>query len=210
MLAELANDPYVAPYMNDPGVGLLSAAAAMVVLGLYCISYPEANPALTKWSVGLTDVGLILFPASGELDRFWPAVGSQMIVVGLFFMPYLKGLLSWSPLVFMGKVSFAIYLIHGPLMRCLLAWMVFGLSEKPVPQIDPVTDELRATAWVPEYSKMVTGLAIVIFYLAVYKIAGLWVRWVDPACSRVAKRLEDWLWVEGESAEKPVHPSLPA
>lgn len=205
----MSNDPHIAPYMANPGVGLMSVAIALVLAGLYAISYPEEDATFAGWSTGLITIGGYIFPVGAEYSRVWPAVGSQMIVLGLFFVPFLKELLSVGPLVWMGEVSFAIYIIHGPLMRSLLTYMVFGWSERPEFRADEGTGKLFPVAWVAEYNNWVTGLAIVIFYLVLYRLASLWVRWVDPACGRVAKRLETLVFVD-EAKEKPAQVSLPS
>lgn len=210
VLAEMCNDPHISPHMAKPGIGLSSAATALVIAGLFCISYPEEGQRLTRWSQFLINTGEYIFPGGAEYARFWPAVGSQMIVLGLFFTPWLKSLLQFGPLVWMGKVSFAIYLIHGPLMRTLLAHLVFGWSERAPLTEDTATGKMVPSAATPEYNNWVTALSIAIFYIVLYRAASLWVKYVDPACGRVAKRIEVWMFAEGESTEKPPQLSLPA
>jgi hypothetical protein len=162
-----------------------------MALGLYLMSYPEENAEWAPWSSGLQYLGTTyFFPANTELARWYPGVGVEVFVLGVMFNPMVKRGLSHRWLCWIGKMSFAVYLIHAPLLRTILTYMIYGLSPRtPSYYIDEHGQPLPP-GWRREYSRMWTIVAVPIFYVILYRLAASWVKYVDPWCGRVTN------WVE--------------
>ena len=130
----------------------------------------------------------------------WLAVGSQMIIFGVAMSTTAQNLLSGRYLLWMGSQGFYVYLIHAPLIRTVLAWMVFGFNER----IQKKGLDDKGKPFPPGNlamsSPVVIWMAMPFFYACVYFAAYQWGLHVEPFCARVCKRLEDML-VSQESKE---------
>lgn len=90
----------------------------------------------------------------------------------------------------MGKLSFAVYLLHAPLIRTVLTYVLFGFSIRPSGGKDEKGNQLPP-GWLPLANRWVCVLAIPLFYLFLYRVANLWAAYVDPFCARVTQWFED-------------------
>lgn len=94
----------------------------------------------------------------------------------MHFSPILRSIFSVRWAVFLGSVSFAVYLIHSFLMRSVLTWVIHGL----IPQFATaglISFTLRAIAF-PAWMLMVIVLAT-IWRNRVDSWAGLLTVWVE-------------------------------
>jgi len=79
------------------------------------------------WALPLLPLGLVLGDAVGPLRH----VGAPLVVAGAAFAPFWVKVLSIRPLLFLGRVSFCVYLFHMPVLFSLgthaYCWVVdFG------------------------------------------------------------------------------------
>lgn len=101
---------------------ILTPVFALVALVL--MSFPGSYAESAAWSRGLKvlvteHLGLEL---GGAVDRFYGSVGGILLIFAVLISPHTRWALSRKPLLWLGKVSFAIYLLHGLLMRTVFAW----------------------------------------------------------------------------------------
>lgn len=174
------------------------------MIGLLFCSYPEVNAEWSPWSRYLERLGTFIFPEGGELARFFPGVGVDLCLTGVVFSPGVQHILSLPFFIFLGRLSWPVYLIHGPLMRTVLTWMLYGVS---VPEqihgkdIDghdlPPVRLQRASGWICLF-------ALPLFYLFIYRVAQLWLLYVDPLCARATRWLEDCMFQDDAKGEKPI------
>lgn len=89
-------------------------------------------------------------------------------------------------------------------MRTVLTWMLYGVSVpeqihgKDVDGHDLPPIQLRlANRWICLF-------AIPLFYLFLYRVAQLWVLYVEPWCARATWWLEDCTFQDDAKAEKPL------
>jgi hypothetical protein len=119
------------------GLPLILAAVA-----IYIGSYPEEYQDETAWSRYLHLLGDYIFPGrkiltllysnlAEVLVRLFPISGASLFIVAILFSPHLRHWLSHGYLVFLGSISFSMYLIHATLMRTVLAWVLFGILPQP-------------------------------------------------------------------------------
>jgi hypothetical protein len=105
---------------------------ALTVLSLFLASYPD-EPERAAWSRVskslfdryITISGgkpLVISLTIGETHRTIAAIASILLITSIIFNPSLQRLLSHRFLVFLGSISFPLYLLHGTFMRTALTW----------------------------------------------------------------------------------------
>ncbi|KAK6501530.1 hypothetical protein TWF481_009367 [Arthrobotrys musiformis] len=110
--------------------------AAMVITGLYLASYPRGMM-VSKKNQKTTGFQFLVpltppkYPIGGVNTRydhtndFWQSIGSILIAWALMYMPRAQRLfLCNSPVQYFGKISFALYVMHGHVHRSLGYWVV--------------------------------------------------------------------------------------
>lgn len=158
----------------------------LILLGLCLASYPEGDPNLASWSRFQYKIGTYVFNENQDFPRFYTAFGAQSICFGIHFCPGLREVLSNRYFLWLGKLSFAVYLIHGTLLRTLLATMLWGIGSPPEGE-HLHTSKLRFCFWYP------------IWMAVLYICADSWVKHVDPFCGRLTQRL--WEYAVGETVQ---------
>jgi hypothetical protein len=61
----------------------------------------------------------------GETDRTIGAFGAIMLLLAIMYSPFLKKFLSQRIFVYLGGISFPLYLLHGTWIRIFLTWALY-------------------------------------------------------------------------------------
>lgn len=158
------------------------------------------------WSNLMLKLSDYIFPSSHpDTPRFYTGLGLTFIATGIHFSDSVKQLLSHKYLLWLGKNSFAVYLLHGTLLRTVLVWMQYGIiAPADIQNEDGTVSEgkhlelggrLRFWFWIP------------VWFVLQYWVANLWTGWVDPFCARITEGIEKRVFAT-EDEEKSV-PILP-
>lgn len=94
--------------------------ATIMLLGVHLCGYPRDHPLESygyQWSAHL-------WPFSQYRRRFWVGLGALCVVAPLSLLPSMQALFSIRCFRYLGKVSFALYLIHGLTNRTLGRWLL--------------------------------------------------------------------------------------
>ncbi|MCJ1427097.1 hypothetical protein MMC29_005000 [Sticta canariensis] len=100
-------------------------APPLALAGLFLMSFPSQFQPWTYWSSFLLKACHKIAPVDIEVSRYWPTIGAQVLTLAIVLSPHLRRALSHRWLLWLGKISFPLYLLHGSLMRSVLAWMLF-------------------------------------------------------------------------------------
>ncbi|RVX69259.1 hypothetical protein B0A52_07235 [Exophiala mesophila] len=99
------------------------------VLGLIALvfmSFPGSYAESAAWSRGLKVfvIEKLGLEVDDAVDRFYGSIGGILLIFAVLISPHARWALSRKPLLWLGKVSFAIYLLHGLFMRTVFAWIL--------------------------------------------------------------------------------------
>ncbi|CCU77320.1 unnamed protein product [Blumeria hordei] len=177
----------------------------LIVFGMLLASYPEDKAEWAHWSEILRQMAAYIFPADNETPRYYSGLGLIFICMGIHISNFVKDALSHRWLLWLGKNSFAVYLLHGTLLRTILVWMYFGVSipadiihedGSSQPGHLPYPGRLRWYFWMP------------IWFFILYSIANLWTKYVDPWCAKATESLVRFVFQEStdDSVEKGLIP----
>ena len=182
----------------------------LILLGWYLISYPDAQPEWSPWSLSLYKLAPYLFPSEvPNISKRYTALGVDLVAFGIQACHPAKSVLSNTFFLWLGRNSFAVYLIHGTLLRTVLAWMLYGITGKPFDPTpvntlhhDDGTEEIQPEWLHRKAHGLLFFLVIGVWLCVVYLCAQIWTTHVDAWCGRVTKRLEDHVFVaDGEKED---------
>jgi peptidoglycan/LPS O-acetylase OafA/YrhL len=171
--------------------------------GLYVCSYPGEHPEWAGWSQRMFDMATYIFPLGSNYGKRWTAVGIDMIITSIFLTHWSKEFLSSPLLLWLGKQSFAVYLLHGTLLRTVLVWMIYGITGQPWAWTTDVAGNPVPPEWLPRRAPWVFAVSIPCWLALLYTCASLWTNHVDPFCARLTQRIENTFFED--NAEKDPH-----
>ena len=101
----------------------------LCLLALLTMGHPSENDAWAPWSRKYRELAPYIFPAGADVHFFWTTLGDQLFVVSIMFSPELQRLFSHPLMVWLGSISFPIYLLHGCIIRTFMIWLLYGWRE---------------------------------------------------------------------------------
>ncbi|TDZ67940.1 hypothetical protein CTRI78_v002548 [Colletotrichum trifolii] len=143
---------------------------AATFVALYLLSYPDAA---AEWTPGFVTLSSLVpryyIPLSGWM--FYQSMGAVLLLPCILRSPLLVRLLEGRLPQYLGKVSFSLYLVHGPVLHSLGFWLM--------PRLFETFGKVRgyAVGWVV--------LMAVTLYLT-----NLWNRKIDGWSTTVGRRVE--------------------
>lgn len=130
------------------------------------------------------------------LERMYGSIGGILLVACIVISPHARWALSQKPFKWLGKVSFAIYLIHGTFMRTVFAWVLFLGSEKQQFQKKVntgnawETDVFEAVWKYPVPGFFRCCIATVALLACTLVASQLWNMKVEPICGKLTVLVE--------------------
>ncbi|KFY42828.1 hypothetical protein V495_04317 [Pseudogymnoascus sp. VKM F-4514 (FW-929)] len=157
----------------------------LMFIGLWIASYPEDHADWAAWSLQLKTLSTYILVLKQDTPRFFTGLGMDFICVAIFLSPSLKDWLSSKYLLWLGKNSFAVYLIHGTLIRTVLAWCMYGITipDKVEKEVDGKMELVNGPG-LKHRGYLAMSIFIPLFFVLLYTLANLWTAHVDPLCAR--------------------------
>ena len=91
-----------------------------------------------------------------QKNRFWHMAGGTMIVSAIENLPLLQAGLNWGPILYLGEISYALYLVHWMMEQCWFTkgFLIYLAKELKMPFFYALIIEscvsLPATFWVAD------------------------------------------------------------
>ncbi|KAI0481080.1 acyltransferase family-domain-containing protein [Xylariaceae sp. FL0804] len=102
---------------------LVSALLVVVlVVGVFLTGYPRDHNTKTPGYMWSRHV----WPFTAYRRRFWLAVGAILTVGPMVFLPSVQAVFLTRPARYLGRISFALYLVHGLGNRTIGKWLLNG------------------------------------------------------------------------------------
>ncbi|KAJ5887820.1 hypothetical protein N7495_007861 [Penicillium taxi] len=181
---------------------------ALVLLGLYICSFPDQYAEQTAWSAQLAYVGKTIFPVGSNMSRYYASVGAQMVCFGVMLSPSMRRALSNRFLLWIGSISFPLYLLHGPFMRSVLVYLLYfpmSIGFKPAMQTDGTPDP---ESYIHTPNTLRLGILMTVFFMFLLYVVRLWAIHVEPkmaAATDSFERFSRW-WGNSRSRHEDILP----
>ena len=194
--AFIASQPVIAPVLSTFNI----------LLGGWLASYPEANIEALAWSRNLHAFFTSITPKDPDYGHFSSSFGLMFIAFGIVLSPFLQKALSSKYLLFFGRMSFAVYLLHHSMMKTVLAWMLYGVHTKPAHMNDKNEPEITRLEY-PGHATLI--MWSIVWWPMLYGVAYLWTQHVDPRCERLANKLVEWIKLDSGKQRNGYLPMAP-
>ena len=155
------------------------------------MSQPTDFTDRAPWSAFLLSTAQHYVPAQLDYGRFYGSFGALLLVFAIVISPHLRAALSRPVLLWLGKLSFPIYLLHGTLMRSVFAWMMF--AGVPAVEMQQTGDDGKTSTVmrVPLPGLMRTAGSVVVFSVLLLGIAHFWAGRVEPWFGWITRKAEE-------------------
>ncbi|KAJ4303932.1 hypothetical protein N0V88_001532 [Collariella sp. IMI 366227] len=181
-------------------------APLLLIIGGFVGSYPQEHEDWAPWSRALHSAlvaegeyinGSIIVPRGTDPQRRTSAFFIMCTAISLFLSPLFQKMLSHRLLIWLGHHSFAVYLVHGTILRTVGMWIVYGIRGEPWEAAGLNEDGTpREQEWLRPRSRAHKMVAILVFTSLTYTAAWAWMKWVDTACARATQWLEKKVFEE--------------
>ncbi|KAK4096445.1 hypothetical protein N658DRAFT_436117 [Parathielavia hyrcaniae] len=204
LLAELSQHRPTQNFISTHQRLLTYVVAPLILLvGGFIGSYPQEHEDWSSWSrflhSHLVKGGSIVVPEGSNVNRRTSGFFIMCAAVSLFLSPLFQKLLSHRLLIWLGHHSFAVYLVHGTILRTVGIWIVYGISGEPWEPAGKNEDGTdRPQEWIPPRGRSYKMVAVVVFTALTYAAAWAWMKWVDTACARTTQWLENKVFDDDE------------
>lgn len=157
------------------------ALVGTLVVGMFLAGYPRDNNVQTPGYMWSKNV----WPYSAYRRRFWIAVGAIMTIGPIAFLPSVQAIFVTRPLKYLGRISFALYLVHGLGNRTVGKWI-----------LNACWDYIGKEGYWPYTISFVISTAIYLPFII--WVSDMFWRAVDAPSTELAKRLEKWFLLPAE------------
>ncbi|KAL8699483.1 MAG: hypothetical protein Q9224_001389 [Gallowayella concinna] len=189
ILAELNHSEYPLRFSKLSPI----LAPPLVVCGLVLMSFPSQFQDWAPWSDFLQRMFFKIAPRNAEMSRFWPTIGAQVLTFTVVMSPHLRRALGHRWFLWLGKISFPLYLLHGSFMRSILAWMLFSRQH-----LTEIEEEGHKYTRYPLPGRLTFVVVMPIFMLLLFTATHFWAIKVEPHFGKITKMAEDIMFGKSE------------
>ncbi|MCJ1444029.1 MAG: hypothetical protein MMC23_004529 [Stictis urceolatum] len=164
----------------------------LALIALVLMSYPGDYSQDAPWSAVMQDFARNRFhPAlQGDLARSYGSIGGILLVFSIIISPHARRLLSRKPLLWLGKLSFPIYLLHGTFLRTVFAWILFQSTPKAY-QVTGADGNQYSIERYPQGSDFRAFVAVGVSMTLCLVACHFWAKKIEPKFGHITKWAED-------------------
>jgi peptidoglycan/LPS O-acetylase OafA/YrhL len=166
--------------------------ALLIILGLFMAGFPQQNSENAGWSRVMESIMRSMTSKDTDIRRYWDSIGASTVLIGIFFSRNARRVLTSPVFNFLGRVSFPVYLLHNTLIKSVLTWMIYLPSA-----MNPPRNEKGEQVDLQRGSTLHIVIAVIIFYYILYRMASLWIQYIDPLCAKAVNTFTRWAYGEG-------------
>ncbi|KAL9130625.1 MAG: hypothetical protein Q9217_001239 [Psora testacea] len=180
-------------------------APPLLIIALFLMSFPAEFQQQARWSSFLLRLHHKIFSETALVDRTWPSMGALLLCFTIVMSPHLRRALAHKWLLWLGKISFPLYLLHGSFMRSILAWLLFA-NESLIEMEERNGSETYIVMKYPLPSTATFVVVMPVFFVILFTATHLWAQKVEPHFGAMTKKAEDIMFGKTDGARPTVLP----
>ena len=168
---------------------------ALFVVALLSDGLPVSGPPKPIWTSIFRRIGIAIFPENGRshlsaLSYSWAGTSASFITLSVMFSPRLQLFFSHRYLVFLGSISYPMYLLHGALIKTILVRLLKGQGiTKTVTSLNEVGAEILIVQ--TDFLALIWASLKCLVWMGILVCASvLWRNHIDVAIVRFTKTME--------------------
>ncbi|KAI9773260.1 MAG: hypothetical protein M1839_002172 [Geoglossum umbratile] len=194
LLAELSQHPITQQVSSSRSLPGKLLPILLFITGLYFCSFPDHHPEWSPYFSPLLRFGLKHFPSSAFVHHFYNGLGAHLAALGIVFSSPLMRALSHPMFLFLGSISFPIYLLQGPTIRSVLSWVLYGLGS-PVLQNEHLEGGTVISKYVrPAPGGLAVSVVLVFYFCFLFWVSRLWSMYLEPYFAWATQQMEAYVF----------------
>ena len=167
------------------------------------MSYPSSYTEAASWSTWLREFATRYFPVAtlNAIERVYGSLGGVLLIAGIVISPHARWALSRRPLLWLGKVSFAIYLLHGMFLRTIFAWLLHLGQSKVITTGQGEDGHAMLVSRYPLPGSWQRLVATIVMGVCVAIASHIWNWKLEPIFVKITGKLEGIVTGKARSAE---------
>jgi hypothetical protein len=190
LLAELSQHPITQQVSSSRSLPSRLLPILLFITGLYFCSFPDHHPEWSPYFSPLLRFGTNHFPSSAYVFRFYNGLGAHLIVLGIVFSSTLMRALSHPAFLFLGCISFPIYLLQGPTMRSILSWVLYGFASPELQTEYLEGGDVIVKSVRPAPGALVVSVVLVFYFVFLFWVSHLWCLYLEPNFAWATHQME--------------------
>jgi hypothetical protein len=165
----------------------------LLIIGLFLLSFPNSHPEWAPWFNPIVEFGKVWYPEGSNQFSITLYAGVFFILGSIMLSTSFQWFLVRPVFLWLGKISFPLYLLHGPLLRSFLCWILYaGEYPKFAEQATPSGSIARVPVNLDLPSGTRLAVCLPIFFAVVLFLSHMWTEKVEPIFASVTKFIEDY------------------
>jgi len=192
LFAETSSFSSIHEFAASRSLAKRGMVALLFLSGFYLVSMPSVEWKWAPWFKFAWEDGKFPFPEGSNVYALTSYIGVFLILLSILVSTRLQSILTHPICLWLGRLSLPIYLIHGPVLRTLFSWLIYGFTQPEYREEQDADGNIQIVPGdFPPPSTARIFLSLPVFLGAVLWLARLWSHKVEPWCAKVAKYVED-------------------
>jgi len=192
LFAEISSFSSIHDFAASHSFAKRTLVALLFLSGFYLMSMPSVNWEWAPWFNFILEDCKFLFPEGSNVYILTSYIGVFLTLLSILFSTRFQDILTHPVCLWLGQLSLPIYLIHGPVIRSLFCWLIYGFTQPEYrEERDSDGSIQKIPGDFPQPSSARIFVSIAVFLGVVLYLAQLWSHKVELWCAKVAKYVED-------------------
>jgi peptidoglycan/LPS O-acetylase OafA/YrhL len=167
---------------------------ALFILAIHILSFPDENAASSPGYMRMISLTPHENVVHNIEQRFWLAIGAFILLLAMLFNPFLQRPFTTWVAQYLGRISFALYIVHGPILYTLgIKMLIPPYTALEAARESGDLERLRGTSI--EYAWSAAGAWVVDLVVCVWAADVFW-REVDARSVSLAGWIAGKCWVK--------------